>query len=439
MTGDLTGRAAAGQRPVMVLVDAFSTGAMLARQAAARYRLVHLRSRPDMPSAFAASLPRDVGFEADLSYPAQAGEVLGLLSRLRPVAVVPASEFGIEVADELSGRLGLRGNDPALSAARRDKSAMMAALAAASVRAPRQHRGTSAAELAAWRRAAGLGKVVVKPLDSAGSEDVYACETDGEITAAVAAILGKTNLMMRPNDAVLAQEYLDGDEFVVNTVSRDGTHWFTDAWLSRKAVAAQDGNTQNGNTQDGSSAAGTRKIYDYEDLLAADDPRLAPVLPYVGEVLDALGITHGPAHTELIVGPRGPCLLETGARVSGLANPPALDRCTGANQVSLAVDCYAGQPGALASVPLRYRRRERARCVNLIAAREVPMPAAALRAALTGQPAVQSIRFRRQEGEPVSPTVDLNTSPGVVFLVHPEQAEIDKAYLALRDAERALL
>ncbi|HEY1619515.1 MAG TPA: hypothetical protein VGG25_17975 [Streptosporangiaceae bacterium] len=431
MTGDTTGQGAAGQRPVMVLVDAFSTGAMLARQAAARYRLVHLRSRPDMPGAFAASLPRDVGFEADLSYPEQAGEVLGLLDRLRPVAIVPASEFGIEVADELSGRLGLRGNDPALSAARRDKSAMMAALAAASVRAPRQHRGTSAAELVAWRRAAGLGKVVVKPLDSAGSEDVYACETDGEIAAAFAAILGKTNLMMRPNDAVLAQEYLDGDEFVVNTVSRDGTHWFTDAWLSRKAVVSGSGN--------GNGAAGTRRIYDHEDLLAADDPRLAPVLPYVGEVLDALGITDGPAHTELIAAPRGPCLLETGARVSGLADPPALDRCTGANQVSLAVDCYSGQPGALARAPLRYRRRERARCVNLIAAREVPMPAAALRAALAGLPAVQSIRFRRQEGEPVSVTVDLNTSPGVVFLVHPEQAEIDAAYLALRDAERALL
>lgn len=416
----------------MVLVDAFSTGAMLAREAAGRYRLVHLRSRPEMPGAFAASLPRDVPFEADLRYPVQARQVLGLLSRLCPVAVLPASEFGVEVADELAARLGLRGNDPARSAARRDKAAMMGALAAASVRAPRQFRGTSAAGLVAWRRSAGLDRVVVKPLDSAGSEDVYACGTDREIEAAFGAIIGKTNLMMRDNDAVLAQEYLDGDEYVVNTVSRDGTHWFTDAWISTKADALD-------TRAPGSGVPDSRKIYDYEDLLAPADPRLEAIYPYVASVLDALGITEGPAHTELIAGPDGPCLLETGARISGLANPPALDRCTGANQVSLAVDCYSELACGLAAQPHRYQRRERARCVNLIARRQVPMPAAAFRAALAGLPAVQSVRFRRQEGEPTRVTVDLNTSPGVVFLVHPEQDEIDAAYRALREAERALL
>ncbi|WP_155256601.1 hypothetical protein [Salinispora pacifica] len=47
-------------------------------------------------------------------------------------------------------------------------------------------------------------------------------------------ILDKTNLMLRVNEAVLVQEFLTGDEFVVNTVSRDGVHRFTDVWLCTK-------------------------------------------------------------------------------------------------------------------------------------------------------------------------------------------------------------
>jgi len=39
-------------RPTLVLVGAYSTGALLARAAGADHRLVHARSRRDMPAAF---------------------------------------------------------------------------------------------------------------------------------------------------------------------------------------------------------------------------------------------------------------------------------------------------------------------------------------------------------------------------------------------------
>lgn len=402
-------------RPVMVLVDAFSTGALVAREAARRYRLVHVRTRSDMPDAFAASLPREL-FEEDLAYPAEA------VARHAPVAVISGSEFGVEAADEMAARLGLRGNDPALSGARRDKARMMEVLSAAGVRAPRQYRAAGVQDARDWWRRAGLAHVVVKPVDSAGSEDVYICGTEEELGAAFGAIIGKRNLMMRPNEAALVQEYLDGDEYVVNTVSRDGKHWFTDAWLSRKAVGE-----------------GGRKAYDHEDLLPSNHPELARIFPYVADVLDAVGIKDGPAHSELILTADGPCLLETAARVSGLANPAALDRCTGANQVSLTLDCHSPDAAVLTGRPVRYPRLESARCVNLIARREVPLPASAFQEALLGLPAVESIRFRVPDGGTTRRTVDLNSSPGVVFLVHRDQGEIDRAYKVLRELEHELL
>ncbi|MFC8241156.1 ATP-grasp domain-containing protein [Streptomyces chartreusis] len=408
-------------RPTLVLVDALTTGAMLARAAAADHRVVHVRSRAELPETFAASLPTEV-FAEDLTYPGRAHEVLARLRAQAPVAVIAASEFGVEVADELAGRLGLRGNDPALSTARRDKSRMMEVLAAAGVPTPRQLRGSDLTELLDWRRAQGLARVVVKPLDSAGSEDVYTCDTEQEVAAALRAALGKTNLMLCANEAVLIQEHLAGDEYVVNSVSRDGEHWFTDAWISRKQVTS-----------------GKRLVYDHEDLLPPDAPVLDEILGYVGRVLDGLGIAHGPAHTELILTPHGPRLLETGARLSGLANPPALQRCTGADQVTLTLDSHTSRAAALRSRPRRYVRHESARCVNLLAHREVPLPTHALRAALERLPAFESVRFRKADGTPTRPTVDLNSSPGVVFLVHRDPEEIESSYKMLRALERELL
>ncbi|MFD4352132.1 ATP-grasp domain-containing protein [Nocardia sp. NPDC058518] len=408
-------------RPTLVLVDALSTGALLAERAAADYRLVHVRSRPELPEVFAASLPTDL-FAADLSYADNSGDVLYRLAADDPVAVIPASEFGVEAADEIADKLGVRGNDPAFSQIRRDKFPMHAAVAAAGLRIAGQYRSSDADAVLRWRRDGGSRRIVVKPLDSAGSDDVFVCETDDDVRAAVATILGKTNLMLRANSAVLAQEYLDGVEFVVNSVSRDGTHWFTDAWICHKRTVA-----------------GGHRIYDFEDLLPPDDRRLPAILAYVRGCLDALGIVNGPAHTELIRTGDGPVLLETGARLSGLANPAALDRCTGANQVDLTLDCYAGSGRTLAGRPSLYVRRAAARCVNLIAHRQLPFPRARLAEELAGLPGFESVRFRMGEREPTTPTVDLNSSPGAVFFVDRDAARIQKSYAALRRLEHRVL
>lgn len=406
--------------PTVVLVDALSTGALLARRAQHRYRVVHVRSRSELPATFSASLPTEL-FAEDISYPDHTDDVLRRLGELEPVAVIAASEFGVEAADEIAAKLGLRGNDPALSHARRDKFHMLETVAGAGLRTARQRRSTDAEALLAWRRAEGIGRTVIKPLDSAGSDDVFISETEAEIRAAVRAIIGKTNLMLRPNEAALAQEYLVGDEYIVNSVSRDGRHWFTDAWLSRK-VTVRD-----------------RRIYDYEDLLSPDEPHFTEIRRYVSGVLDALGIANGPAHTELIYTADGPVLLETGARLSGLANPQALDRGTGVNQVDLTMDCFLGDGRALAAQPLVYVRRQPERCVNLIAHRRTPLPARALQEALEQLPAFESVRFRIADQAMTRPTVDLNSSPGVVFLVHEQADEIERSYRALRRLEHELL
>ncbi len=64
---------------------------------------------------------------------------------------------------------------------------------------------------------------MVKPVESAGSDDVFLCESKEDVKTAFERINGKINGLGQKNDAVLVQEFLDGTEYVVDSVSLDGT------------------------------------------------------------------------------------------------------------------------------------------------------------------------------------------------------------------------
>ncbi|EJN32609.1 ATP-grasp domain-containing protein [Pseudomonas sp. GM80] len=402
----------------LILVDAYSTGALLARSLAGQRRLLHVRSRAHMPDAFAASCPKEL-FAEDYSV-ADAGldALVATLAAQQPAAVLTGSEFGVELADLLAARLGLPGNDPATSAARRDKSLMAEHVAQAGLPVAAQLRTRSMAEALAWFKARGGTRVVAKPLDSAGSDNVFICDDARQLQAAVESILGATNLMMLNNEALLLQEYLSGDEYVINSVSHQGEHWITDVWKCSKTFAA-----------DG------RKIYDREDLVPPEAAQLPALIEYVQGVLDALGIVHGPAHTELILTADGPRLLESGARLSGLACPPALQAATGNDQVALTCLSYL-DPLRLAQWPKRYRLLQHAKCLNLIAHRPGLFAQGQARQRLESLPSFHNVRFRFAEGARMAPTIDLNSSPGAVFLLHPLLERIDADYAAWRGWER---
>lgn len=402
----------------LILVDAYSTGSLLARSLAGQRRLLHVRSRAQMPGAFAASCPQEL-FAEDYSVADEGLEALvARLAAQQPAAVLTGSEFGVELADLLAARLGLPGNDPATSAARRDKSLMAERVGEAGLPVAAQLRTSSLPRALAWFKARGGASVVAKPLDSAGSDNVFICHDARQLQAAIESILGATNLMMLNNQSVLLQEYLSGDEYVINSVSHGGEHWITDVWKCTKTFAA-----------DG------RKIYDREDLLPAEARELPAILDYVEGVLDALGIVHGPAHTELILTANGPRLLETGARLSGLACPPALQAATGNDQVALTCLSYV-QPQQLAQWPKRYRLLQHARGLNLIAHRPGVFAQSTARQRLEALPSFHNVRFRFGDGARIAPTVDLNSSPGAVFLLHPQLERIDADYDAWRGWER---
>ena len=124
--------------------------------------------------------------------------------------------------------MGLRSNGEAGSLARRNKYHMGEKVRAAGVRAVKQQLCSNVNELTHFLDELSLTKgqlkCVVKPVQSAGTDDVYLCSSKEEALAAFKVIAGKRNGVGLINEGALAQEFLEGKEYVIDKVSRDGVH-----------------------------------------------------------------------------------------------------------------------------------------------------------------------------------------------------------------------
>ncbi|MEX0173915.1 ATP-grasp domain-containing protein [Streptomyces sp. LMG1-1-1.1] len=284
--------------------------------------VVRVQSTRDVPYVYrsAPHVPDD--FVLDIVHDGDLAATADVVAAFAPIAVISGGEIGVELADLLAERLGLPGNGTALSAARRDKHLMIETLRTAGLRAARQLRATDADELAAWHRELG-GRVVVKPPRSAGSQGVSFCDTPEESVAAYRSLADADDVFSQPNRGAVAQEYLAGTEYMVNTVSRDGRHHVCDVWRTGRV-----------------SANGVVDLCDALSLVDSADRVVEPLTEYGFQVLDALGIRHGPAHLEIRMTPDGPCLVEVGARIAGGGIPAAAGLGIGASQLDWTVDAY---------------------------------------------------------------------------------------------------
>ena len=120
---------------------------------------------------------------------------------------------------------------------------------------------------------------------------------------------------------MLLQEFVGGDEYVVDTVSRDGEHKVAAIWRYDKR------------TLNGSSIV----YYGMRLLHPEAEPHLRATVRYVIGVLDALHIQHGATHTEVKVpsAERGAVLIEANCRLHGGDGCwlPIPERCLGARMV----------------------------------------------------------------------------------------------------------
>jgi ATP-grasp domain len=280
------GPSAKKQDEAVIVVDTFSTGAMLCDLLYSKgFKVIRVLSGdlqdlldmvPDgLNFTFEASfmLSTDVEQEVAIEDIIRGVRALGF----PVIAVLAGAETGVELADQLSERMGLITNGTALSEARRNKFVMGETIRSAGIRAVKQLRATTWGEIDLWIKEWNPVpfKVIVKPMDSAGSDDVTLCHSYHDVQNAFGNIMGKVNGLGLVNKAVLVQEYLEGQEYVVDMVSREGEHKVAAIWA-----------------YDRRPANGAHFVCFGQRLLTADDPLCPELVAYMKKVVTALGIRY---------------------------------------------------------------------------------------------------------------------------------------------------
>lgn len=235
---------------------------------------------------------------------------------------VPGSDYGVELAEELTADYSWPSNVPELRDARVSKFAMQERLRVMGVPHIPSALVSSPREVERVAESFVLFPVVVKPTRGAGSDGVMFCYSVAEIVEACRRIFTEARCVRTPTQVAI-QEYQSGEQIIVNTVSIDGRHLVTDVYANE--IDESDGEPF------------TRSIR-LERALTED---LQDAVAYCFGCLDALGHRDGAAHCELRLTPGGPRLIELNPRIMGgsLAAEP-FRRALGRSQADLTAERY---------------------------------------------------------------------------------------------------
>ena len=230
----------------------------------------------------------------------QITELAKKLKKYEVVACIYGREGkSIYKADFITHTLFPQFANPGQSSWRTDKFAMQEICRNYGLHTVRQLRIDSEHSLIAQTELiTSLLPVVVKPSQASGSLGVAICNTLDEVTQAIKFLLGKkfaTGII----DEVIIQKQLHGTEYFIDTVSLNQQHTICGIFRYKKVLF--------GNTW----------VYHWTESVDHQTKEAKSCIEYVTNVLDAVQMHHGLAHTELFLTNQGPCLVEINPRISG--------------------------------------------------------------------------------------------------------------------------
>ena len=405
------------------VVDPYSTGTCLPEKLKQKgFRVVRVQHGEKLHQLDAADIEACRGHvDAVVIHTDDIEATIARLRGFAPEMVIPGYEGVVDLAERLANGLGLRTNEPERIEARVNKYAMHQAVASRGVPVSKQKSFSDPGAALKWIGAQRVPyPLIVKPIHSAGTDGVSLCANVEEVRAAFASQAGKVNILKRENKELIVQEYIRGAEYVVDAMTIEGRHYITDMWRYEKKVLH-----------------GRHIVYDYAELLAMDDARMAPVVAYQRQVLDALGIRVGPTHGELFIADDGRILLgEVGARLPGGDLPKSLAMARGIDLAELFIGAYANPPETRSALEQMAGGGAHCRLVSLLT-RQRGKIAKVRRELLAALPSLKLCQLPKA-GDWLEPTVDLVTSPGHLALISESAESVESDYKAIRSIEPEL-
>jgi biotin carboxylase len=308
---------------IIVITDPYSSGALLAPIFRTEgYDCIAVHSSLIIPKIFRNSYRKEHFSKEIFFSDTEKDSIIDNLNQHNCAAVIPGAESGVELADILANELGLIHNNLNLSSCRRDKYLMQKRLKDVGLKYINSLIVENIDEIEKIIQYLKF-PIIVKPINSAGSDNIFKCNSINEVTEGCNAILNKHNALGLYNSKALLQEYIDGQEYVIDTISCNGKHHTTNACLYKKI-----------------SINGSDVVYKQMDFISPDSNDLTQLIEYNNKVLDALDIMYGPAHSEIMLTPDGPVLIEVGARVHGGGTPKTVSKISHLSQLNLILPSY---------------------------------------------------------------------------------------------------
>ncbi|MER6122366.1 biotin carboxylase [Streptomyces sp. NPDC001795] len=280
-------------------------------------------------------------------------EVLRPLHEERPFdRVLTTTEPAAESTGHVVDALGLPGVGEETARALKDKALTRELLAKHGL-SPVRHRVVHSAEEAAGFQREVAGRIVLKPVDGVASLHIHPAGDPEEAVRAWYA------LAAAGFDAPLAEEYLEGPVVSVDSFSYAGRHvpiGYSEYRMNERYVEWE--------VSTPSTAAAAH----------LDELRALTV-----QLLDAVGLTEGPSHSEFVLTPNGPRVLESHARLAGSGAPELVRRAFGADlnrwflTVPLGIDQLPeSSPEPIGGAAVRFFTPEPGRVRSVEAGSDVP-------------------------------------------------------------------
>ncbi|WP_433381265.1 ATP-grasp domain-containing protein [Streptosporangium sp. CA-115845] len=322
----------------------------------------------------------DVPLDLDLDNWPAAETALRRLHDAHPVeAVLSVYDAHLPLASFLAARLDVAGLALAAALNCHDKLRMRLALQADDIPGPAYALVADPSEAQAIARRLGH-PVLIKKIIAAAGRGTRLCRDPKEVAEAVVALRDESN----PN--LLIEEYIDGPEYAVQTLTAGGV-------TEVVSVLAQH------------TAPGPRPLevgYDFPSGLGERGEH--EMGRFVAATLRALGFDNGIAHTQIRLGRSGPAVINVSARPPGGQLCAVTEAVCGVDMVRAAAEVALGRPVTRRAPVARYARY---RCVTFDASGTVGYDPRALTDAEDAAP---------------SPVVSMDVEPGerVLALEHPD-------------------
>jgi len=413
---------------LVVIVDPYSTGCLVAQEISKRGYLIGALWSKGFAEEMKTHVPQSCGalhwhaqMDEAKTLEATAAVVREAARDYELVAVIAGGEAGVDLTDALSEFMGVQSNGTEIPN-RRDKKVQQELIKAAGMRSVRQAGSDKFEEVEEFLRTESY-PVVLKPIESAGSDGVKLCYTFEEAKEHFEILMDSQMVNGGACPAVLCQEFLRGTEYVVDHVSLDGVHKTVMVWVYDKRPA-------NGNAF----------VYFGCVPIDSESPEAKILIPYVRKVLDCMGVKNGPSHGEVMMTKDGPCLVEMNCRAHGGDGNwrPLCKALTGGySQVEVTADAIL-DPEKFALIPDKPCSPFKAGGLEVILVsfsrgKVKTMPGYEVMKAL---PSFLSLETGVKPGTEVDYTIDLMTGIGSVMLMHPDEEVIKRDTEFIRYMEK---